>query len=151
MTAIVPSAPVLFDDLLTALEWTSDLSGDDPLAFVARATGRVYMTSVDHPCDELPDDVYDESRYTMVPSRHDLNLGKRLAVRFAQTHLPQRLEDVYECFSRRGAYARFRDVLSAEHALDAWYAFENAAVESALREWADAHALVIAVEPARSR
>ena len=38
-------------------------------------------------------------------------------------------------FGRRGAFARFRDLLIREGLRDQWHAFEAAAEERALREW----------------
>ena len=38
-------------------------------------------------------------------------------------------------FSRKGAYARFKEFLVRKHLLDAWYEFQNKAEEDALRDW----------------
>ena len=139
---------VALDDLLFALDWVSDLSTVDNMAFVCRASGRVFMTSEEdfglelEP--DLPLDLDDEAKYAIVPTRQDLRLGKRLAVRFVQASLPARLEETYTMFAARGAYARFKDMLESEQALDAWYAFEAEAVERGLREWAQSEGLVVA-------
>ena len=86
-------------------------------------------------------------RNAIVPSRRDLRLGKRLAVRFVQASLPERLEETYEIFAARGAYARFKDMLERDRALEAWYAFEAEAVERELRDWAESEALAVAASP----
>lgn len=144
MTAIAPSAPILLHALVEAFDWTSDLTRVDPLAFVSRVTGQIHLASGEDAADALPTDVYDEARYAMVPSRRDFDLGKRLAVRFVQRHAPAQLEQTYDCYAQPGAAARFRTLMDAAGVADAWDAFERAAVESALRDWADAHALLIA-------
>ena len=146
-------ASVALDDLLQALDWVSDLSSTDNMAFVCRESGRVFMTSEEDFGVELepdlPLDIDDETKYAIVPTRQDLRLGKRLAVRFVQISLPARLEETYTMFAARGAYARFKDMLESEQALDAWYAFEAEAVERSLREWAESEALVVAASDSK--
>ena len=57
----------------------------------------------------------------------------------AQGFVAQELPACYdrvEGFSRRqGAYARFKDLLEHEGALERWSAFEADAVESPMRQW----------------
>lgn len=154
MSSSASPVPVSLDELIQALDWVSDLSNSENMAFICRESGRIYMTSEEdfgvglEP--DLPSDIDDVEKYAIVPSRQDLRLGKRLAVRFVQASLPERLEETYEMFAARGAYARFKDMLEREQALDAWYAFEAEAVERGLREWADSEALAVAASrPAR--
>lgn len=148
MSSSAHPVTVALDELILALDWVSDLSNSENMAFVCRESGRVYMTSEEDFGVELepdlPSDIDDVEKYAIVPSRQDLRLGKRLAVRFVQTSLPERLEETYEMFGARGAYARFKDMLEREQALDAWHAFEAEAVERGLREWADSEALAVA-------
>jgi hypothetical protein len=148
----MPSPPtpasVDLDELIMALDWASDTSGLGNLAFVSRETGQVFLTSDEdfgaEFAAELPSDLDDAEKYASVPTRQDLRLGKRLALDFAATSLPKRLDDTYKMFASRGAYARFKAMLENEEALDAWHAFEAEAVERALREWAESEDLVIA-------
>ena len=148
------SASVVLDELILALDWVSDLSSSENMAFVCRESGRVYMTSDEDFGEELepdlPLDLEDITKYAIVPSRQDLRLGKRLAVRFVQASLPERLEETYDMFAARGAYARFKNMLEVEQALDAWHAFEAEAIERELRDWAESEALAVATNrPAR--
>jgi hypothetical protein len=46
-------------------------------------------------------------------------------------------------FRKRGAYARFKDLLHWKKALERWYDFENKATEAALREWCEVNDIVI--------
>ena len=46
-------------------------------------------------------------------------------------------------FDRRGAYARFKDLLLRKKALDRWYDFEAKATEAALREWCEINGITI--------
>lgn len=153
----MPSHPsptsVALDELIFALDWVSDLSCTGNMAFVCRESGRVFMTSEEDFGAELepdlPLDLDDETKYAIVPTRQDLRLGKRLAVRFVQTSLPARLEETHTMFAARGAYARFKDMLESEQALEAWYAFEAEAVERSLREWAESETLVVAASDSK--
>jgi hypothetical protein len=148
MSSSAHPVTVALDELIQALDWVSDLSSAENMAFVCRESGRVFMTSEDDFGVELepdlPSDLDDVEKYAIVPSRHDLRLGKRLAVRFVQASLPSRLEETHTMFAARGAYARFKDMLESEQALEAWYAFEAEAVERGLREWAESEALAVA-------
>jgi hypothetical protein len=148
MSSSARPVTVALDTLIEALDWVSDLSTTDNMAFVCRESGRIHMTSGEDFGVELepdlPSDLDDITKYAIVPSRHDLRLGKRLAVRFVQTSLPARVEETHAMFAARGAYARFKDMLESEQALDAWYAFEAEAVERGLREWAESEALTVA-------
>lgn len=147
MSSSADPVTISLDELIQALDWVSDFSNSENMAFVCRESGRVYMTSEEDFGVELepdlPSDIDDVEKYAIVPTRQDLRLGKRLAVRFVQASLPERLEETYEMFAARGAYARFKDMLEREQALDAWYAFEAEAIERGLREWADSEALAV--------
>ncbi len=127
--------PVAWDDIFTAFELLS--TGDsETSAYLRRETGEVFWHSeFGDNFDELPDDVDDEAKYIALPNPRDLDLGKRLVMRFAAEEFADHYDEVAEIFSRRGAYRRFRDLLTREGALDKWYAFEAAAKEKALREW----------------
>lgn len=148
MSSSTHPVTVALDELTLALDWVSDLSASENMAFVCRESGRVFMASDEDFGVELepdlPSDLEDITKYAIVPTRQDLRLGKRLAVRFVQTSLPARVEETHAMFAARGAYARFKDMLEREQALDAWYAFEAEAVERGLREWAESEALAVA-------
>lgn len=134
-------AGVYLSELLDALEWVS-ATGADSSAFISRETGRIYWHAETGDLDEeVPGDVEDERLYASVPHKHDLDLGQRLALRFVQANAPDADEQVRGYFSRRGAYGRFKDFLERSGLLDAWYAYEQQATESALREWAESEEL----------
>lgn len=64
------SAPVKFDDLLSAYEWVSSSSPAENEAFVSRTTGNVYWSSSTSDLDEeLPEDIEDGSIYVAVPHK----------------------------------------------------------------------------------
>lgn len=133
---MTPSAPVKFEDLLAAYEWVSS-SPDDSEAFVSRVTGNVHWSSSTMELDdELPEDIEDGSIYVAVPNKHDLSLGKDLALTFAEEQLGDSYQTVANIFRQRGAYGRFKELLERKGLLQAWYDFEAKATELALREWA---------------
>ena len=85
--------------------------------------------------DELPDDIEDEKKYIRLPNKHQLDLGKPLVFAFIRRFLPDDYDEVRAIFSRRGAYARFKDLLHRKGALQQWHDFESKAEEEALRDW----------------
>jgi hypothetical protein len=66
---------------------------------------------------------------------------KPLALDFTREFLPDDFDDVRQFFSRRGAYAKFKDLLRRRGSLDQWYDFEAKAEERALREWCELNSI----------
>ena len=93
--------------------------------------------------DELPDDVGDSEKYLQIPDKRELDLGKPLALDFARQFLPNDFDEVRQLFSKRGAYARFKDLLDRSRALDQWYDFEAKAEERELRMWCDLNSIEV--------
>ena len=137
------SAPVKYDDLLAAYEWVSS-SPEDSEAFVSRVTGNVHWSSrMMELNEELPEDIEDGSVYVVVPNKHDLNLGKGLALTFAEEQLADSYQAIADFFRKRGAYGLFKEFLERKGCLEAWYDYEAKATELALREWAAEEGLSI--------
>ena len=72
-----------------------------------------------------------------MPHKNDLDLGNRLVMRFASEQLPHRFDTIDSFFRRRGAYSRFKELLSSEGCLDKWHAYEADATRQALLEWCE--------------
>ena len=64
---------------------------------------------------------------------------------FAHEHMPKAYGQVVAFFQRRGAYAKFKDLLDRQGLLDAWQAHEAVEGGRALRAWAAEEG--IAVDP----
>jgi hypothetical protein len=127
--------PVSFRDLQDAFDFVSSGGLGEAEAFLDRQSGKIYLRSdLAGDLDELPDDIEDE-KYVSIPHKRDLDLGKVLVMDFVEQFLPDDYGKVRDFFSRRGAYARFKDLLTQRDALDRWYDFEAKAAEAALREW----------------
>ncbi|TFE37016.1 hypothetical protein E2553_43170 [Paraburkholderia dipogonis] len=128
---------VKHDDLSLAFDFVSYAAPTEHNAYVSLDTGKIYWTSdsSDALDEEIPDDLETSDRYLAIPHRNELDLGRRLALRFVAQELPARYDQVEGLFRRQGAYARFKDLLDCEGVLERWYSFETDAVESALRQW----------------
>lgn len=115
----------------------------DVLAWVDRETGRVHCSFGpwgDPDLDEQPPaDLYDnEQRYAILPSQRELGLGSRLALEFADEHLPEEDADrVHDYFRGPGAYRRFGDLLDVRGLTEQWHAYSNEATRRALRDWCE--------------
>jgi hypothetical protein len=133
-------------DLRLAFDFVSVGAGLDASAYICLETGKIHWRSADAGLDDedLPEDIEDETRYLAVPSQHDLGLGRRLALAFVAEELLDEYDTVAGFFRRRGAYARFKDLLDARGKLAAWYEFENQATDEALRDWCADHDIELA-------
>jgi hypothetical protein len=133
---------VSFKDLQEAFEFVGAASGGEHQAVLCKQTGEIICHSdLADDLDSLPDDVDDTEKFLPIPDKRDLDLGKPLALEFARQFLSDDFDEVRQFFSRRGAYARFKDLLARRGALDRWYAFEADAEEATLRLWCQAHSI----------
>ena len=138
-------ATVNFDKLLEAFEFANFSGSPDSCAYVNLETGNVYWVADEmEGLEELPDDIETSDRYLMLPDKRDLELGRNLAISFAEEALPTEYENVVDCFRKKGAYGRFKDLLDRHDALTQWHAFEAKQTEIALREWCRQNAIQLA-------
>ena len=127
---------VAYDEISSAFEFVASAAPMEHSAYLCLDTGKIYWVSELASMDEeLPDDLDTADRYLSIPHKNELDLGKNLALRFAAQELPDCYEQVDSIFRRKGAYARFKDLLSERRALENWYAFEASAKDKSLREW----------------
>ncbi len=128
---------VRHDDLSLAFDFVSYAAPTEHSAYVSLDTGKIYWTSDSSDAfdEEIPDDLETSDRYLAIPHKNELDLGRRLALRFAAQVLPARYDQIEGFFRQQRAYARFKDLLEREGVLERWYSFESDAVESALRQW----------------
>jgi hypothetical protein len=87
----------------------------------------------------LPEDIEDETKYVLVPGKHDLDLGRSLVMRFTYSNAPHLEERIRDIFRRKGAYSRFKELLLANDLLDSWYE----ATREALEEWASENGITV--------
>lgn len=127
---------VRFDDLLEAFEFVSAGQPFEHEAYLCIETGVIHYHSEFGELDEaLPEDVENSERYIPIPHRNDLDLGRRLVLGFAEAELPEDLDDVYDMFSHKGAYSRFKGLLERRGKLQQWYEHEEIRKKETLREW----------------
>lgn len=132
------------DELLEALEFVSSAPEMGNEAYLSLETGAVSWHSEDgEGFDPPPSDIDDPGRYLAIPHKKDLGLGKPLVLAFAAETLPADFERIREMFSRRGAYGRFKDLLTHRNLLDRWHQFEADAQRRALRQWCEANGVEI--------
>lgn len=135
---------VKFDDLLEAFELVSAGQPFENEAYLCRETGVIHfhseLTDLD---DALPDDVDTSEKYVAIPHKNDLELGKRLALRFADDLLPDSVDDVHDIFRHKGAYARFKRLLEHRGMLQQWYEYEESSKKAALRRWCEENGIEV--------
>lgn len=139
----MPAIP--YDDLEAALHWVSSSAPFTNAAYISKTDGRVYYHSSSHFAadDELPDDYEDAAAYWSVPHKNDLDLGRDLVERFTDQRFPESSREVHDIFRHRGAYSRFKSLLQRLGLLDDWYAYERAATQAALLDWARENGLSV--------
>jgi L-amino acid N-acyltransferase YncA len=148
MVKVTKAVKVEYDDLESAFEFVS--SGTPMLhnAHLALDTGKIYWVSdmIDTE-EDVPDDVGDSDRYVRVPHKNDLDLGRFLVTRFVRQELPENEAQVDAIFRRRGAYARFKDLLDAKGRLQQWYDFQAAEQKEALLKWCAENGIEVVERP----
>lgn len=113
-------------------------------AWINIRTGKVRVFMPDIDCDEPPPD--GDVDWRSVPDARDLDLKQRLVESFVDEECPNLADHVRRCFSRRGAWRAFKDLLVRHHLLDRWHEVENQARRRALLAWATEEGIDI-VEP----
>lgn len=136
--------PLKLTDLIDGLDWVSAAGPFENAAYIDRNTGKLYLiTDADEFEEEQPDNFDDASLYLAIPHKHDLDLGRNTVFQFIDECLPGSADVVRAIFQKKGAYAKFKGFLERKNQLEAWWAFEAKATETALREWADEHDLTL--------
>jgi hypothetical protein len=138
--------PVSFEEIRNAFEFVSAGRGlGEHQAFLCKQSGKIYWHSdFSELDDELPDDIEDDEKYLEIPDKRRLDLGKPLVLDFARQILPGDLDEVWQIFRRRGAYAGFKRLLVRRGVLEPWYDFEEKATVRALREWCELNSIALA-------
>lgn len=137
--ALTPSVTVDHAELRDAFEYVSSGRFGEVEAYISLDTGKIYLISLEGDVlgeGEVPDDLETSDRYIAVPHKTELDLGRRLVLRFTEHELPGDYDAVEDLFRRKGAYAGFKRLLEARGALNRWYDEEERATEEALRTWA---------------
>ena len=103
---------VKFEDLLDAFEFVSAGQPMEHEAYLCIETGVIFYHSEFGDNEEpVPDDIDDAEKYLALPHKNDLDLGMRLALRFAEEYLVDVVDDVHQLFRHKGAYGRFKNLV----------------------------------------
>ena len=146
--SIVLMLSIKYTDLEMAMDFTSDAIGFDAVAYICCKSGKIFYAGDDIGVeDEVPEDIDDPGLYVQVPDKRDLDLGKRLVMRFVSWALPGKYDEVDAIFRSRGAYARYKDLLFECELLEEWYKFEESATRKTLCEWAKDEGFTVESEP----
>ena len=124
-----------YSDIEDAFLFVSMAPPEEHFAYLDKETGKIYYVSELGDSDELPDDWEEDEKLISIPHKNDLNLGRDLVFDFISASLSDEFNRVRGIFSKKGAYARFKDSLESKGKLEAWYEFESKATEVALRDW----------------
>lgn len=126
-----------YEELEQAYEYANADGGlGESEVCICRSTGRTIWLG-EGSDDEIPDDLEESDDYISLPTRYELDLGRSVAIDFADQEIPRLADEVRGIFSRRGAYGRFKALLAEEGMLERWYAFEGARTKEALLAWAE--------------
>ena len=104
-------------------------------ALLCKETGKIYYASDFAGEDEIPEDAYEDDTCIEIPGKNELDLGKKLVFAFVEENIPEMYDRVYRIFGKRGAYARYKDLLDEKGLLQCWYDFEYDRQTQALKEW----------------
>jgi hypothetical protein len=133
----MPNTTITYDALQAAFNFVSAGAPYERNAYIAKATGEVFQASSGYDAlKRLPPDVDDGERYWSVPHKQDLKLGGHLELKFVQEHIPAQFAAAEDFFHRRGAHARFHELVEKEGKQAQWRQYEHDATETALRQWA---------------
>ena len=123
-------------ELDLAFEFASSGANFGNEAYLNLETGEfIYLGDIVD--DEQPEDLCDSKKYLCIPTKHDFNLGRNLAIQFAEEILPKEIDSVYSIFRSRGAFGIFKRFLSERNALDKWHEYEERAQKEALLSWCE--------------
>jgi hypothetical protein len=134
-----------YSDIEDAFLFVSMSPPHEHYAYIKKETGETYYVSTLGDTDEVPDDLEEDEKYISIPHKNDLNLGRNLVFDFVSVNLSDEYEQVKRIFSRKGAYARFKDLLESKGRLEAWYEFEKKSTEEALRDWCEDNGISLEV------
>lgn len=133
---------IKFVDLMLGFDYVSSGRPCEHEAYLSLETGEIHCHSdlIDEP---LPEDIDEAGKYIALPHKNELDAGNSLAFRFAEKFMPEESGKVRQLFFRRGAFARFKDMLQQRDLLTQWCEYEQKALEAALREWCRANQIEI--------
>jgi hypothetical protein len=135
VSQVTDNMKIKYKDIEEAFDFVSFGFYGDHSAVLDRSTGKIYLKSESGDYHEIPKEILESDEAIEIPHKNDLGLGNQLVFEFVRSNIPDDYEHIRDIFSRRGAYARYKDFLDSKNLLQSWYDFENKAQEKTLREW----------------
>ena len=132
-----------------AFDWVSSGPPCENCAYIHRKTGQTFYSSEMTGESDIPEEAYEDDDYLEVPHKNDLDRGQRLVQRFIDREAPQLAGEVDRIFSRRGAYARYKNLLAKHKLLEKWFDFEADSMKQAILAWCGENGLEL--EPGAGR
>lgn len=128
---------VNFSEIECAFMFVSMAQPYEHMAYLSKESGKIFYYSMygDYP-EELPDDI-DDPKYIAIPHKKELGLGKNLALEFAYKFIGKKAKLVESFFRRKGAYARFKNLLEQLGELEHWYQYEEEVERKYLIKWCE--------------
>ena len=140
-----------FFDVDAAFQFVSGDESRTSTALLCKDTGKILYQSELAELDEIEEEEdLDLDQSVEVPHKKDLGLGTQIVFEFIEEHLPDDYEDVRDIFRKRGAYARYKDLLIEREMLEKWYAFENTREAEALRNWCHENGIELEQQPVQN-
>jgi len=131
--------PVTLNDLESAF-LASD-PGRDARSWIHAETSQVRFSFEYHVDSGPPPE--DEPGWHLLPDARGLDLKQSLVRDFVASECPELDDDVRQCFSRRGGWRAFKDLLRHRGLLDRWHHVEHLATRRALLAWAAGQGLSV--------
>jgi hypothetical protein len=118
------------------LEFVSSNKIGDEQAYICQFTGTIYWTPSEIDLEpDSPVDIETYELYIAISHKNDIRLGQFLAMEFIDQELPDDYNTIASYFTKKVAYRRFKVLLEERGQLEAWYAFENNAIDEELLNW----------------
>lgn len=133
----IPMPTIKLEDLEQAYDFTDAARPYGGGVWLDRNTGAFWELAEDEWYPEPPPtDPQESPDYVAVPDSHELGIGVRQALAFAETRLPDHLQEIRGLFHHKGGWKQFKALIQRLHLENDWYAWRDASTREALREWA---------------
>lgn len=139
---------VKWEELREAFDFVNAAPAGENAARLSLISGQIQLVSVwteiwPDSADGGTEGAKADDRTLDIPHKTALGLGRELALWFVEEVIPDQYEEVELFFEKRGAYAKFKALLTGEGLLQDWYQFEKTAEEQGLRNWCEENGVQI--------
>jgi len=128
-----------FKKILSAFEETCFGDPFTITAYINKDNGEVFFVSEfdEDSNEENPEDLFENDIYFSLPDPSELTSGRELAFKFASEEVREQADEIYDIFEKRGAFSRFKNLLTQIGKLDDWYKFEQKIHKEEVHEWCE--------------